>query len=128
MADFQPKRSPEEIKQVWQDDLPVCAAEAAIALGVNRTTVREWCNMSPPLPRVGRFLRRSDYEAWWKRASRAQARRKAAKAKPEASPKVIEFPMPEKRVPPQARELLARATAAPLPPKAAQLMLRASAL
>jgi hypothetical protein len=129
MADFKAKRrTPEQIKQAWRDDLPVCAAEAAAALEVNRSTIHDWFNMTPALPRVGRYIRRTDFEAWWKRASRARARRKAGKAEAVPSPKVIEFPSPQKPIPTQARALSTRADFPHLPPRATELLRRASAL
>lgn len=53
----------------WNADRPVNLTELAKIQGVSYATARRW-SLMPNFPRVGNLLRRTGFEAWWKKAER----------------------------------------------------------
>ena len=53
----------------WERNLPINLSQLATVQGVSYSVVKNWAK-DPVFPRVGNFLRRTEFEAWWRKAAR----------------------------------------------------------
>ena len=78
----------------WMENMPVTLRQLSEVQGVSYSTVKSWA-ADVTFPRVGKFLRRSDFDDWWKKSAR---RRNAARRlhptadKPDAQPQNCDLP------------------------------------
>lgn len=56
-------------KERWEANLPINLKELAECQGVSYSTANKWAK-DDDFPRVGRLLKREQFEAWWKKAAR----------------------------------------------------------
>lgn len=97
MSDHIPKRrTMEQIKNAWLNDIPVNSAELAAFMEVARSTVNVW--KASGMPCVGSLVRRSSFDKWWNAAAR-----KSSQTKVKSSPERIEPTAPVPHVAKKAR-------------------------
>jgi hypothetical protein len=92
----------------WDLNRPVTLTQLAALMGVSYSCARSW-GRDPAFPRFGRFIRRTDFESWWKQAARREAAQRKAATKPPPPPPVCSSQQILNALPPKAARLLSAA-------------------
>lgn len=92
----------------WKLNLPVKLSELADLQAVSYSTARRWAD-DKKFPKVGNFIKREDFEDWWKKAAHRQTAsrpQRSASDKSDARPRKSDSPG---ALPPRAARLLGEA-------------------